>query len=325
MEGALDPINFGTQLLRGPSRGAAVDVDPVGRGARRRATTRRRGSPSRTQDGVDAEILYPTPRIGNQVVWHVSDPDFHLACIRAYNDWLSEYSRARSRPAVGRRADAQHRHRRRDRRAATRVRAFPACARIMLGPVPARRRPDGSAEDDAFWAAVQEAGLPMSIHVAFATEAQGDSGRMRLTGATRFYDAAGADPAVHRQRRVRPVPRPAARARRGRLVVDAVPPRAARRPLPAGRAGDPGPTSSGCRASTSRDNILTTFITDPYAIAEPALHRAVADDVVERLPAHGLRLAQLVRRSTSTSTACPTTKAPLLAGNALRLYGAPGG
>ncbi len=44
------------------------------------------------QDGVDAEILYPTPRVGNQIVWHVSDPDFHLACVRAYNDWLSEYA-----------------------------------------------------------------------------------------------------------------------------------------------------------------------------------------------------------------------------------------
>ena len=43
------------------------------------------------QDGVNLEILYPTPRIGNQLVWHRDDADFHIACIRAYNDWLAEF------------------------------------------------------------------------------------------------------------------------------------------------------------------------------------------------------------------------------------------
>ena len=41
-------------------------------------------------DGVDAEVLYPTPRLAQGVV-ATKDVDFHLALVRAYNDWLSEY------------------------------------------------------------------------------------------------------------------------------------------------------------------------------------------------------------------------------------------
>ena len=42
------------------------------------------------RDGVDAEVLYPTPRLAQGVVAN-RDVDFHLALVRAYNDWLSEY------------------------------------------------------------------------------------------------------------------------------------------------------------------------------------------------------------------------------------------
>ena len=42
------------------------------------------------RDRVDAEVLYPTPRLSQAVVAN-TDAEFHLACVRAYNDWLSEY------------------------------------------------------------------------------------------------------------------------------------------------------------------------------------------------------------------------------------------
>ena len=42
------------------------------------------------EDGVDAEVLYPTPRL-SQAVFANTDADFHLALVQAYNDWLSEY------------------------------------------------------------------------------------------------------------------------------------------------------------------------------------------------------------------------------------------
>ena len=107
-------------------------------------------------DGVDAEILYPTPRIGNQVVWHVSDPEFHVACVRAYNDWLSEYAaHAPDRlwgvalmPNVGTDVAIAE---------LERVRALPGIRAVLLGQYP-HGGDRISADDDAFWAAVQEAG-----------------------------------------------------------------------------------------------------------------------------------------------------------------------
>ena len=41
-------------------------------------------------DGVDAEVLYPTPRLAQAIIAN-RDGEFHLACVQAYNDWLSEY------------------------------------------------------------------------------------------------------------------------------------------------------------------------------------------------------------------------------------------
>ena len=186
MEGALDEINFGTNCCAGlpaEQRSPWIRWEEVRAGG----YDPKARIMEQDQDGVDAEILYPTPRVGNQVVWHVSDPDFHLACIRAYNDWLSEYAShdperlwaVALMPNIGTDVAIEELHR---------SLALPGVRGIMLG-----QYPHGgelmAGEDDAFWAAVQEAGVPISIHVAFATAAQGDSSRMRLTGATRFYDA----------------------------------------------------------------------------------------------------------------------------------------
>ena len=185
MEGALDPINFGSNCSAGipaAQRSSWITWDEVRAGGYDPAAR----LTEQDADGVDAEILYPTPRIGNQVVWHVSDPDFHVACVRAYNDWLSEYaSHAPERlwavalmPNVG--ADAAIAE-------LERVRQLPGVRGVVIGQYP-HGGEKISPEDDPFWAALQAARLPVSIHVAFATEAQGDRGRMKLTGSTRFYD-----------------------------------------------------------------------------------------------------------------------------------------
>src|SRR5690606_28311257 len=42
--------------------------------------------------------------------------------------------------------------------------------------------------DDALWAAAAERRVPLSIHVSFATTAQGDKKRGKLTGDMRFFD-----------------------------------------------------------------------------------------------------------------------------------------
>ena len=45
---------------------------------------------SQDGSGVVAEILYPSPRVANAIFLTENDPEFQLACIVAYNDWLSE-------------------------------------------------------------------------------------------------------------------------------------------------------------------------------------------------------------------------------------------
>ena len=66
--------------------------------------------------------------------------------------------------------------------------ALPGMRAVLLGQYP-HGGEQMSPDDDAFWAVVEEAGIPVSIHVAFATAAQGDSSRTKLSGSTRFYDA----------------------------------------------------------------------------------------------------------------------------------------
>ena len=41
-------------------------------------------------DGVDAEVLYPTPRL-SLAMFAQKDPELHLAMVRAWNDWMAEY------------------------------------------------------------------------------------------------------------------------------------------------------------------------------------------------------------------------------------------
>jgi predicted TIM-barrel fold metal-dependent hydrolase len=137
-------------------------------------------------DGVQAEIMYPTPRVGNQLFWYTVDPEFHVACIRAYNDWLSEYcSYDPTRligvallPNVGAAAAVEELHR---------IRALPGMKGVLLG-----RWPNGgetiAPEDDELFRAAEETKTPLSIHVAFATEAQGGNYPGKLTGSMRFFD-----------------------------------------------------------------------------------------------------------------------------------------
>ena len=90
VEGVSDPLNFGLNQCGGLSPEHYSpwirwdDVRPDVKEAPDRIA-------AQDKNGVDAEILYPTPRISNAIFWNNVDTEFHLACIRAYNDWLSEY------------------------------------------------------------------------------------------------------------------------------------------------------------------------------------------------------------------------------------------
>jgi predicted TIM-barrel fold metal-dependent hydrolase len=186
MEGALDPINFGANCNVGlppEQRPAWIKFEDVRTGGWDPAA--RLGE--QDQDKVDAEILYPTPRVSNQVLWYTEDRDFHLACIRAYNDWLAEYcAYAPDRlwgvalmPNVGvEEAVAELR----------RTMAMPGIKGALLGQYPHGGEAI-SDEDDAFWAVAEELNAPLSVHVGFATTAQGDKSRGKSTGSLRFFDA----------------------------------------------------------------------------------------------------------------------------------------
>jgi predicted TIM-barrel fold metal-dependent hydrolase len=189
IEGALDPINFGRNCNVGlppeqrPSWIKWADVRPGGYDPEARVA-------EQDEDGVDAECLYPTPRLGNQQFFNVEDPEFHLASIRAYNDWLSEFCAydperlwgVAMLPNVGT-AEAVAE--------LERTQGLPGMRGAMIG-----QYPHGGAAidpaDDPLWAAAESMGVPISIHVGFALSPAGDKARMakvQASGVVRFNDA----------------------------------------------------------------------------------------------------------------------------------------
>jgi predicted TIM-barrel fold metal-dependent hydrolase len=118
------------------------------------------------EDGVDAEVLYQSPLIWPAIKTS-DDRDLVLACFRAYNDWMAEFnSHAPDRllgpalvPSTGV-ADA--------------IAELQRCVQELgMRSVTLESYPNGSLvqdqpeEDDRFWAAVSELGIPVNVHIAF--------------------------------------------------------------------------------------------------------------------------------------------------------------
>jgi predicted TIM-barrel fold metal-dependent hydrolase len=140
----------------------------------------------------DAEIMYPSPRIQNAIAENEKDAELQIACVRAYNDWLSEFCAAAPArfagvamlPSVGVGAAIAE---------FERALALPGMRGVLLS-----RFPHGgtsfSDEDDAFWARCAERGTPVSVHVGLSgspsgTPALGHTFNNAFTGAFRFYDS----------------------------------------------------------------------------------------------------------------------------------------
>jgi predicted TIM-barrel fold metal-dependent hydrolase len=161
LEGVPDPITFGLNACAGLPPGQMrqwmrwEDIrrggwDPAARLA------------EMDTDGVDAQILYPTPRLSHSIIAN-QDTEFHLALVRAYNDWLGEYC-----------SHAPHRlgglvmvpNRGID----TAVAEFERAIQLpgMVGAL-VTCYPHGDLDiepaDDALWRAVAESGYPLHIHV----------------------------------------------------------------------------------------------------------------------------------------------------------------
>jgi len=185
IEGALDPINFGSNCSAGipqEERKPWIRSEDVRHGGYLPGPRLE----DQDRDGVDAEILYPTPRISNSLFWNTADPEFHLDCIRSYNDWLSEFCSFNPDRLWG---VAMIPNAGVDGAVAEFERALslPGMRGAMIGQYPHGGEAIDNS-DDALWAAAAKRKVPISIHVSFATQAQGDKSRSKMTGDVRFLD-----------------------------------------------------------------------------------------------------------------------------------------
>jgi predicted TIM-barrel fold metal-dependent hydrolase len=184
IEGVRDPINFGWNSCAGMKPEEMTgwirfeDLRPGNYDPAARLV-------EMDEDGVDAEILYPGPRL-SQSVYAFPDPELHLACVRAYNDWLSEFCEHAPQRLVGAMllpncgVDAALAE-------IDRVLGRPGMTTVTLG-----RYPNGTLEpspdDDRVWATLVERGTTLNVHVAFASGLP-SAHRSALPGYGRFFDA----------------------------------------------------------------------------------------------------------------------------------------
>lgn len=113
-------------------------------------------------DSVDAEVLYPSPGLWD-AVGQLEDNELKLACVRAYNDWIAEFSSHRPDRLIGLgKIPSTGCEDARDE--------LLRCARelrlpgVILDAWPSGTAKAGNAADDPFWEAVNDTGVPVSIH-----------------------------------------------------------------------------------------------------------------------------------------------------------------
>jgi predicted TIM-barrel fold metal-dependent hydrolase len=131
------------------------------------------------EDQVDAEVLYTSPPLWGGIK-QMQDSQLRLACFKAYNDWIAEFSgydRARlvgvgSVPTTG--VDDA-------------VAEFERCVgELGLRTVALESYPSGvpdrpEPEDDRFWAKAEELGVPIAEHAGFTVPP--NAGIMATRGA----------------------------------------------------------------------------------------------------------------------------------------------
>jgi predicted TIM-barrel fold metal-dependent hydrolase len=117
------------------------------------------------RDGIDAEVLFPA-MVAGPVFWrNIAHDEVYKAVIRAYNDWLAEeYCAFAPDRLIGMGVipitnvdDA--------------VAEMEHCARlglkgVLLGALPSAKGYP-TPEDDRFWAAAVDIGMPVTVHVQF--------------------------------------------------------------------------------------------------------------------------------------------------------------
>ena len=138
--------------------------------------------------GVDAEVLYPTPRV-SQTTAANTDPEMHLVLVQAYNDWLHEYAshdlqRFRALPMIPNRGVDQA------LAEIARVGGRPSTGGFLICAYPGgtlQPRP----EDDPVFAALEEQGHTLNIHVSLSISLPAMLNTLALPAAGRFTGATG--------------------------------------------------------------------------------------------------------------------------------------
>jgi predicted TIM-barrel fold metal-dependent hydrolase len=184
IEGVADPINFGMNACAGlppeEQKGWAFHDDLRAGGHDPRARLEEMDT-----DGVDAEVLYPTPRL-SQAIFANTDVEYHAAMIRAYNDWLSEYvehaperfagmAMLPNRGAEGAVAELE------------RVIDRPGMRGVVIGCWP-NGTLELQPEDDKLFGRLAERGIALGIHVSLAQRMPA-AHKAKLPGYGRFFDA----------------------------------------------------------------------------------------------------------------------------------------
>ena len=115
------------------------------------------------QDGMGAEVLFPAQVAGPGLWRSIADDIVYLAVVRAYNDWLAEeYCSVAPDRLVGMGVIPWT-------NADDAVSELEHCAKIGLKGVVVGVLPGAKGyptpEDDKFWAAAVDVGLPLTVHV----------------------------------------------------------------------------------------------------------------------------------------------------------------
>jgi predicted TIM-barrel fold metal-dependent hydrolase len=184
LEGVSDPITFGLNATAGLAPGEMrqwVRWEDIRRGGWDPAAR----LAEMDTDGIDAQILYPTPRLSHSIIAN-QDPDFHLSLVRAYNDWLGEYC-AHAPHRLGGLVMIPNRGVAAAVAELERAMQLPGMVGALVTCYP-HGDLDIRPEDDPVWRAVAQSGYPLHIHVSMINEMPG-AHKAKVVGAVRFWDA----------------------------------------------------------------------------------------------------------------------------------------
>ena len=122
-------------------------------------------------DMVAVHVLFPTYALAGGPAFSWTDRDYQLACVRAYNDWISEFaSYAPDRfiavgmtPSTG--VDDMIEE-------AKRVRSMTGIRGLLMSTWPNGTEHPNHDEDDRFWSVAEDLDLPAIIHVGFQEDSE---------------------------------------------------------------------------------------------------------------------------------------------------------